>query len=147
MSNRHWLGQCLHYVLPHGNYLLVLLPLKLPCPMSASFLSIGGQIKASRYILRALPPSSLYTQPPQILTCIKLKYVQQPMGKTASGSGSTVIRPSQRIIYDTQEAVVSFLCDNVDGLLKEIQDEWARVSQMVVIAREGRRFLTHVVSQ
>jgi mediator of RNA polymerase II transcription subunit 14 len=73
----------------------------------------------------------------QFLTCIKLKYVQQPMGKAAAGSsGSTVIRPSQRIIYDTQEAVVSFLGDNVDTLLKEIQDEWGRVSQMVVIARE-----------
>lgn len=56
------------------------------------------------------------------------------MGKTA---GSTIIRPSKRIIYDTKEAVVSFLSENVNTCVDEFLEEWARVSKMVVIAREG----------
>ena len=66
---------------------------------------------------------------------MKLKYVQQPMGKTASTSN--IIRPSKRIIYDTTEAVVSFLSEDVDTCVDEFLEEWARVSKMVVIAREG----------
>lgn len=57
------------------------------------------------------------------------------MGKTAGTSA--VIRPSKRIIYDTREAVVSFLSENVNTCVNEFLDEWARVSKMVVIAREG----------
>ena len=66
---------------------------------------------------------------------MKLKYVQQPMGKSAYGSA--IIRPSKRIIYDTTEAVVSFLSENVNTCVDEFLEEWARVSKMVVIAREG----------
>ena len=69
------------------------------------------------------------------MTCVKLKYVQQPMGKPASGSA--VIRPSKRIIYDSTEAIVSFLSENVNTCVDEFLEEWARVSKMVVIAREG----------
>ena len=69
------------------------------------------------------------------MTSVKLKYVQQPMGKSAGTS--TVIRPSKRIIYDTREAVVSFLSENVNTCVDEFLEEWARVSKMVVIAREG----------
>jgi hypothetical protein len=65
---------------------------------------------------------------------VKLKYVQQPMGKRA---GANIIRPSKRIIYDTTEAVVSFLSEDVDTCVDEFLEEWARVSKMVVIAREG----------
>lgn len=60
------------------------------------------------------------------------------MGKTASTSA--VIRPSKRIIYDTTEAVVSFLSENVNTCVDEFLEEWARVSKMVVIAREGELF-------
>jgi mediator of RNA polymerase II transcription subunit 14 len=56
------------------------------------------------------------------------------MGKTASTSA--IIRPSKRIIYDTTEAIVSFLSENVDTCVDEFLEEWARVSKMVVIARE-----------
>jgi mediator of RNA polymerase II transcription subunit 14 len=70
----------------------------------------------------------------QVVTCVKLKYVQQPMGKRA---GANIIRPSKRIIYDTTEAVVSFLSEDVDTCVNEFLEEWARVSKMVVIAREG----------
>ena len=73
----------------------------------------------------------------QVVTCVKLKYVQQPMGKRA---GTSIIRPSKRIIYDTTEAVVSFLSENVDTCVDEFLEEWARVSKMVVIAREGSYF-------
>lgn len=66
--------------------------------------------------------------------CVKLKYVQQPVGKRAGTS--TVIRPSKRIIYDTHEAIVSFLSENVDTCVDEFLEEWAKVSKMVVIARE-----------
>ncbi|KAJ6602180.1 mediator complex subunit MED14-domain-containing protein [Mycena sp. CBHHK59/15] len=69
-----------------------------------------------------------------VVTCVKLKYVQQPMGRTAGTS--SVIRPSRRIIYDTTEAVVSFLSENVNTCVDEFLEEWARVSKMVVIARE-----------
>ena len=68
------------------------------------------------------------------MTCVKLKYVQQPVGKRAGTS--TVIRPSKRIIYDTREAIVSFLSENVDTCVDEFLEEWAKVSKMVVIARE-----------
>lgn len=71
----------------------------------------------------------------QVVTCVKLKYVQQPVGKKASSS--SVIRPSKRIIYDTTEAIVSFLSEDVDKCVDEFLEEWARVSKMVVIAREG----------
>ena len=74
----------------------------------------------------------------QVVTCVKLKYVQQPVGKRAGGSG-TIIRPSKRIIYDTNEAVVSFLSEDVDKCVDEFLEEWARVSKMVVIAREGKQ--------
>jgi mediator of RNA polymerase II transcription subunit 14 len=56
------------------------------------------------------------------------------MGKTAGTS--SVIRPSKRIIYDTTEAVVSFVSENVNTCVDEFLEEWARVSKMVVIARE-----------
>ncbi|KAJ3571005.1 hypothetical protein NP233_g4045 [Leucocoprinus birnbaumii] len=69
----------------------------------------------------------------QVVTCVKLKYVQQPMGKTIGG---TIIRPSKGIIYDSKEAVVSFFSENVEGCMKDFVKEWARVSKMVVIARE-----------
>ncbi|TDL22587.1 MED14-domain-containing protein [Rickenella mellea] len=73
----------------------------------------------------------------QVVTCVKLKYVQQPVGKRAGARGAgSVIRPSKRIIYDTREAVVSFLSENVDTCVDEFLEEWARVSKMVVIARE-----------
>jgi mediator of RNA polymerase II transcription subunit 14 len=63
------------------------------------------------------------------------------MGKTAIGSA--VIRPSKRIIYDTTEAVVSFLSENVNTCVDEFLEEWARVSKMVVIAREVAQMAKH----
>lgn len=75
---------------------------------------------------------------------MKLKYVQQPVGKRA-GSGA-VIRPSKRIIYDTREAIVTFLSEDVDKCVDEFLEEWARVSKMVVIARESTFFSDAVVS-
>ena len=85
--------------------------------------------------IRVIPLNWWSNDNAKVVTCVKLKYVQQPIGKRASGS--TVIRPSKRIIYDTREAIVSFLSDNVDKCVDEFLEEWARVSKMVVIAREG----------
>ncbi|EIM79913.1 MED14-domain-containing protein [Stereum hirsutum FP-91666 SS1] len=73
--------------------------------------------------------------PPQVVTCVKLKYVQQPVGRRA-GLGKGVIRPSKRIVYDANEAVVCFLADEVEGCVTEFLEEWAKVSKIVVIARE-----------
>lgn len=75
--------------------------------------------------------------PPQVVTCVKLKYVQQPVGRRA-GLGKGVIRPSKRIVYDANEAVVCFLADEVEGCVTEFLEEWAKVSKIVVIAREGK---------
>ena len=58
------------------------------------------------------------------------------MGKTAGTSA--VIRPTKRIIYDTTQAVVSFISEDVNACVDEFLQEWARVSKMVVIAREGK---------
>jgi len=66
------------------------------------------------------------------------------MGKTA---GRSVIRPSKRIVYDTKEAVVSFLSENVNTCVDEFLEEWARVSKMVVIAREGRRQRSYLANR
>lgn len=65
------------------------------------------------------------------------------MGKNANANA--VIRPSKRIIYDTTEAVVSFLSENVNTCVDEFLEEWARVSKMVVIAREGNVFALFIL--
>ncbi|TFY52257.1 hypothetical protein EVG20_g10628 [Dentipellis fragilis] len=72
---------------------------------------------------------------PQVVTCVKLKYVQQPVGRRA-GSAGAVIRPSKRIVYDASEAVVCFLAEDVESCVNEFLEEWASVSKIVVIARE-----------
>lgn len=82
----------------------------------------------------------------QVVTRVKLKYVQQPMGKTSSGAGE-IIRPSKRIIYDAREAVVSFLSEDVETCVDEFLTEWARVSKMVVVAREVARMAEEVAGK
>ncbi|KAF7315273.1 Mediator of RNA polymerase II transcription subunit 14 [Mycena indigotica] len=77
------------------------------------------------------------TRSAQVITCVKLKYVQQPVGKSATSS--SIIRFSKRIIYDTTTAVVSFVSEDVNTCVPEFLEEWARVSKMVVIAREVAR--------
>jgi mediator of RNA polymerase II transcription subunit 14 len=78
---------------------------------------------------------------PKVVTCVKLRHVQQLVGRriavaTASSSRG-VLRPSRRIVYDAHEAVVCFLSDEVDGCMDEFREEWESVSKIVVIAREG----------
>lgn len=89
--------------------------------------------------IRVIPLNWWSDKKAQVVTCVKLKYVQQPVGKRAAAgcSGKNIIRPSKRIIYDAVEAVVSFLSEEVDTCVDEFLEEWARVSKMVVIAREG----------
>ncbi|KAF9453911.1 MED14-domain-containing protein [Macrolepiota fuliginosa MF-IS2] len=105
------------------------------CVQSQDILSGVPAAEAAMPNIRVVPLRWWSEQNAQVVTCVKLKYVQQPMGKTAGGGG-TIIRPSKRIIYDTKEAVVSFLSENVDTCVGEFLEEWARVSKMVVIARE-----------
>ncbi|KZT24268.1 MED14-domain-containing protein [Neolentinus lepideus HHB14362 ss-1] len=104
------------------------------CVQSADILSGAPAAEAAMPNIRVIPLNWWSEKKAQVVTCVKLKYVQQPMGKRAGSSA--VIRPSKRIIYDTEEAVVSFLSEDVDKCVDEFLEEWARVSKMVVIARE-----------
>ncbi|KAK1225258.1 mediator complex subunit [Marasmius sp. AFHP31] len=104
------------------------------CVQSEHILSGAPAAEAAMPNIRVIPLNWWSEKSAQVVTCVKLKYVQQPMGKKAGTSA--VIRPSKRIIYDTTEAVVSFLSENVNTCVDEFLEEWARVSKMVVIARE-----------
>ncbi|KAF5386160.1 hypothetical protein D9615_002363 [Tricholomella constricta] len=104
------------------------------CVQSEHILSGAPAAEAAMPNIRVIPLNWWSEKRAQVVTSVKLKYVQQPMGKTAGTS--TVIRPSKRIIYDTTQAVVSFLSENVNTCVDEFLEEWARVSKMVVIARE-----------
>ncbi|KAF8904360.1 mediator complex subunit MED14-domain-containing protein [Gymnopilus junonius] len=111
------------------------------CVQSKDILSGAPAAEAAMPNIRVIPLNWWSNEKAQVVTCVKLKYVQQPMGKTASGGA--VIRPSKRIIYDTKEAVVSFLSENVNTCVDEFLEEWARVSKMVVIAREIAQMAKH----
>ncbi|TFK25544.1 MED14-domain-containing protein [Coprinopsis marcescibilis] len=104
------------------------------CVQATDILSGAPAAEAAMPNIRVIPINWWSDENAQVVTCVKLKYVQQPLGKSAGTS--SVIRPSQRIIYDTKEAVVSFLSENVNTCVDEFLEEWARVSKMVVIARE-----------
>lgn len=67
---------------------------------------------------------------------MKLKHVQAAVGKTIEPS-QRLIRPSQSILYDTQEGMISVLSPNVQECVSHFLMEWRKVSKMVVIAREG----------
>ncbi|KAJ7647579.1 mediator complex subunit MED14-domain-containing protein [Roridomyces roridus] len=104
------------------------------CVEAKHILSGAPAAEAAMPNIRVIPLNWWSDKSAQVVTCVKLKYVQQPMGRTAGTS--SVIRPSKRIIYDTTEAVVSFVSENVNTCVDEFLEEWARVSKMVVIARE-----------
>lgn len=107
------------------------------CVESQHILSGAPAAEAAMPNIRVIPLNWWSdTRAPRVVTCVKLKYVQQPLGRRAGGT-SAVIRPSKRIIYDTTHAVVSFLSEDVSKCVDEFLEEWARVSKMVVIAREG----------
>ncbi|KAL4077046.1 mediator complex subunit MED14-domain-containing protein [Scleroderma yunnanense] len=110
------------------------------CVQSSDILSGAPAAEAAMPNIRVIPLNWWSDKKAQVVTCVKLKYVQQPVGKRAAArASSNVIRPSKRIIYDATEAVVSFLSENVDTCVDEFLEEWARVSKMVVIAREIAR--------
>ncbi|KAI5116984.1 hypothetical protein M0805_001593 [Coniferiporia weirii] len=104
------------------------------CVQSSDILAGVPAAEAAMPNIRVIPLNWWSNRKSQVVTCVKLKYVQQPVGKRAGTS--TVIRPSKRIIYDAREAIVSFLSENVDTCVNEFLEEWAKVSKMVVIARE-----------
>ena len=105
------------------------------CVQSSDILSGAPAAEAAMPNIRVIPLNWWSEKKVQVVTCVKLKYVQQPIGKKARTSN--IIRPSKAIIYDTTEAVVSFLSEDVDRCVDEFLEEWANVSKMVVIAREG----------
>jgi mediator of RNA polymerase II transcription subunit 14 len=74
-------------------------------------------------------------------TSVQLKYVQPLDGaKSTNKKEGTLIRPSENISYDTQSSVITFLSRDVNECVGEFLEEWARVSKVVVIARQGTRF-------
>ncbi|KAF9220121.1 MED14-domain-containing protein [Gyrodon lividus] len=111
------------------------------CVQSSDILSGAPAAEAAMPNIRVIPLNWWSDKKAAVVTCVKLKYVQQPVGKRAAAgrSNSDTIRPSKRIIYDATEAVVSFLSEQVDTCVDEFLEEWARVSKMVVIAREVAR--------
>ncbi|KIK79206.1 hypothetical protein PAXRUDRAFT_161917 [Paxillus rubicundulus Ve08.2h10] len=111
------------------------------CVQSSDILSGAPAAEAAMPNIRVIPLNWWSDKKAEVVTCVKLKYVQQPVGKRAAAgrSSSDIIRPSKRIIYDASEAVVSFLSEQVDTCVDEFLEEWARVSKMVVIAREVAR--------
>lgn len=111
------------------------------CVQSSDILSGAPAAEAAMPNIRVIPLNWWSDKKAQVVTCVKLKYVQQPVGKRAAAGSSSknIIRPSKRIIYDAVEAVVSFLSEEVDTCVDEFLEEWARVSKMVVIAREVAR--------
>ncbi|KIY71148.1 MED14-domain-containing protein [Cylindrobasidium torrendii FP15055 ss-10] len=103
------------------------------CVQSHDILAGAPAAEAAMPNIRVIPLnwwSQDRSKKPQVVTCVKLKYVYIRGGGTGG-----IIRPSKRIIYDTTEAVVSFLSENVNTCVDEFLEEWARVSKMVVIAR------------
>lgn len=106
------------------------------CVQSEHILSGAPAAEAAMPNIRVIPLNWWSREKARVVTCVKLKYVQQPMGKRSMGGA--VIRPSKRIVYDTREAIVSFLSEDVNSCVDEFLEEWARVSKMVVIAREGK---------
>ncbi|TFY60186.1 hypothetical protein EVJ58_g5313 [Rhodofomes roseus] len=111
------------------------------CVQSSDILSGAPAAEAAMPNIRVIPLNWWNDEKQaQVVTCVKLNYVQQPVGKRAGSS--SVIRPSKRIIYDTTEAIVSFLSEDVDKCVDEFLEEWARVSKIVVIAREVAQMAT-----
>ena len=111
------------------------------CVQSSDILSGAPAAEAAMPNIRVIPLNWWSEKKVQVVTCVKLKYVQQPIGKKARTSN--IIRPSKAIIYDTTEAVVSFLSEDVDKCVDEFLEEWANVSKMVVIAREGAEHVSN----
>ncbi|KAI0045303.1 MED14-domain-containing protein [Auriscalpium vulgare] len=116
------------------------------CVQSKDILAGSPAFEAAMPNIRVIPLSWWSTSaspfagehPPQVITLVKLKYVQQPIGRRAN-AGTSIIRPSKRIVYDANEAIVCFLADQVEGCVDEFLEEWASVSKIVVIAREVAR--------
>ena len=105
------------------------------CVQASDILAGRPAAEAAMPNIRVIPLNWWSERKAQVVTCVKLKYVQQPVGKRAGGS---IIRPSKRIIYDAREAVVTFPSEDVDKCVDEFLEEWAKVSKMVVIARESK---------
>ncbi|KAG8791790.1 mediator complex subunit, partial [Serendipita sp. 399] len=71
-------------------------------------------------------------------TSVQLKYVQpldQPRSSDGGANGK-IICPSENISYDTRTSVITFLSRKVGDCVDEFLKEWARVSKVVVIARQ-----------
>ncbi|KAG1762429.1 mediator complex subunit MED14-domain-containing protein [Suillus occidentalis] len=99
------------------------------CVQSSDILSGAPAAEAAMPNIRVIPLNWWSDKKAQVVTCVKLKYVQQPVGKRAAAG----------IIYDAAEAVVSFYLKRSTPVWTSFWRSGARVSKMVVIAREVAR--------
>jgi mediator of RNA polymerase II transcription subunit 14 len=108
------------------------------CVPAARLLGDAPGADAAEPNVRVLPLNWWSARAARVVTCVKLRHVQPPLGSAAAAaSAGAVVRLSKRIVYDAAQAVVSFLSEDVDRCVDEFLEEWGKVSKMVVIAREG----------
>ncbi|KZT40826.1 MED14-domain-containing protein [Sistotremastrum suecicum HHB10207 ss-3] len=105
------------------------------CVKSKDILSGSEGADAAYENVRIIPLDWWLEAGTRVVTCVKLKHVQAAVGKTIEPS-QRLIRPSQSILYDTQEGMISVLSPNVQECVSHFLMEWRKVSKMVVIARE-----------
>lgn len=114
------------------------------CVQSSDMLAGAAAAEAAMPNIR-IEPMEWWTLDKEctVHTSVQLKYVQpldgaKSLGPTDKKEG-TLIRPSENISYDTQSSVITFLSRDVNECVGEFLEEWARVSKVVVIARQGMR--------
>jgi mediator of RNA polymerase II transcription subunit 14 len=120
------------------------------CVQSSDLLAGAAAAEAAMPNIR-IEPTEWWTLDKECMvnTSVQLKYVQ-PLdgggGRTGASRGrngedGTMITPSENISYDPRTSVVTFLSRKVGDCVDEFLTEWARVSKVVVIARQSELIL------
>jgi len=123
------------------------------CVQSSDLLAGAAAAEAAMPNIR-IEPTEWWTLDKECMvnTSVQLKYVQ-PLddgGSSRAGASSrgrngrdgAMITPSENISYDPQTSVITFLSRKVEHCVDEFLTEWARVSKVVVIARQGELVLS-----
>lgn len=121
------------------------------CVQSKDLLAGAAAAEAAMPNIR-IEPTEWWTLDKECMvnTSVQLKYVQPLDGagrhragasRIRGGDDGTTITPSENISYDPRSSVVTFLSRKVGDCVDEFLTEWARVSKVVVIARQGKHLL------
>ncbi|KIM23398.1 hypothetical protein M408DRAFT_27956 [Serendipita vermifera MAFF 305830] len=114
------------------------------CVQSKDLLAGAAAAEAAMPNIR-IEPTEWWTLDKEcmVTTSVRLKYVQPLDGpgskggpKNPNGESGATISPSENISYDPRSSVVTFLSRKVGDCVDEFLTEWARVSKVVVIARQ-----------